>query len=127
MAFALSGLGHAHARTGDLAGSAAELRQAIAIWNRSLSSSSESRYVEAGCHAILAGLSGKPGSEVTPPAAEQEARKAIEMLKESIESGYRTAAEVRADPSFQPLAGRSDFENLLRDLALPDNPFAADD
>src|SRR5262249_34050554 len=34
LAFALSGLGHAHARTGNIAGSAAELRQAIAIWNR---------------------------------------------------------------------------------------------
>jgi tetratricopeptide (TPR) repeat protein len=124
LAFALSGLGRAHARIGDISGSAAELRQAMAIWNRASSSSPEERYAEACCHAILAGLAGENGSGIAPSAAELEARKTIDMLKESIITGYRTVKEVRADRDFKAVAGRPDFENLLLDLSFPANPFA---
>jgi hypothetical protein len=87
-------------------------------------SSPESRYVTASCHAILAGLLGGTKGEGSQTVAEQEARKAIDILKDSIASGYRTIAEVRADADFKALAGRTEFENMLMDLSLPSNPFA---
>ena len=125
LAFSLSGLGHAHARLGSVADAVAELREAISIWNRVSVSSPESRYVMAGCHAILAGLLGTSGSEISQPAADDEARMAIEILKESLATGYRAIKEVRADADFKALAGRADFESLLMDSSLPRNPFAA--
>jgi hypothetical protein len=44
-------------------------------------------------------------------------------LPKLIAAGYRSAAGMQRDPTFASLWPRPDFQNLMRDLAFPADPF----
>jgi serine/threonine-protein kinase len=45
-------------------------------------------------------------------------------LRRAVAKGYRSPYALRTDPSLDPLRSRTDFQTLLLDLQLPDDPFA---
>lgn len=53
-----------------------------------------------------------------------QASRALAALRRAVEHGYRSTTALGSDPSFDPLRTRDDFQVLLLDLALPDDPFA---
>lgn len=59
-----------------------------------------------------------------PSARDAQAERAVKALRHAVAKGFHTVASLRADPSFDPLRARADFTMLLRDLQLPDPPFA---
>jgi tetratricopeptide (TPR) repeat protein len=123
LAFSLAGQGRARLKQGAAAAGVADLRAASAIWDRLTLSTNESLYVLAGNHALVAAAAQVPGSGVSASEAEVEARWAIERLGKPLAAGYHSVAELRADPDFRALSGRSDFEAMLFDLQFPRDPF----
>jgi serine/threonine-protein kinase len=124
LAFSLAGQGRAKLKQEKTTEAVALLRASSAIWERLTLSTHESLYVLAGNHALLSGLAQPAASIISPRDAEIEAQRAVECLKKPMAAGYRTAADLRADPQFRALQGRSDFESLLADLQFPQEPFA---
>jgi tetratricopeptide (TPR) repeat protein len=107
---------------GDPAGAAADLRQALAVWE-GLPSRTGEEWFEAACaRATLAFLAGLDGS-----AAEvaREAETAMTLLHKAVAMGYRNLVAFRTMPGLNPLRGRDDFKLLMMDLSMPDDPFAA--
>ena len=67
-----------------------------------------------------------PGLSIAD-AARQEAYagRAIAALRRSMALGYASFDRLRDNPAFDPLRGRADFQDLVMDLAMPDEPFAS--
>jgi serine/threonine-protein kinase len=57
---------------------------------------------------------------------EAHAERAIAALRRAVASGFRELDLIRTDPDLDPLRARQDFQMLLLDLALPNEPFAPD-
>jgi serine/threonine-protein kinase len=124
VAFSLTGLGRARLRLGQTPAGISDLRAANAIWQRIGLSSNEALHARAGNHALIAGQAQRAGSGISATDAEHEARRAIDCLQQPLRAGFRTSAELRADPDFRALHGRSEFESLLLDLEFPNDPLA---
>jgi tetratricopeptide (TPR) repeat protein len=110
---------------------AGQTREAVATWRRAIeagerlrSSPAETFYYLAGCHALLGGVAGAPGSGM--PAAEAQAalERAMDTLRRAIAAGYRPVHWMRRDPDLTPLRSRPDFQLLMMDLSFPAEPFA---
>jgi hypothetical protein len=56
-----------------------------------------------------------------------EAERAMQWLHGAVAAGYRNVALMRQDPDLDPLRSRDDFQHLMMDLAMPDDPFARPD
>ncbi len=125
LAFNLAGQGRAKLKQKMTAAAIADLRASSAIWDRIALSTNESSFVLAGNHALVAALAPIAESGVSMSEAEIEAHRAVECLRKPMAAGYRTRAELLADPEFRTLRGRSDFEGLLLDLQFPPRPFGA--
>jgi hypothetical protein len=123
LAFSLAGQGRARLKQGDTAAGVADLRSASSIWGGLTLSTNESMYVLAGNHALVAAMAQIPGSGVSASEAEAEAGRAVESLKKPLAAGFRSMTQLRADPDFRALFGRSDFEAMLLDLEFPRDPF----
>jgi serine/threonine protein kinase len=52
------------------------------------------------------------------------AARAVVMLREAAQKGYRDAAHLKQDTDLAPIHERSDFQGLIMDLAFPTDPFA---
>jgi hypothetical protein len=48
----------------------------------------------------------------------------MDLLRQAVAAGYHSVGWMRRDPDLDPLRGRQDFQLLLRDLVMPDDPFA---
>jgi eukaryotic-like serine/threonine-protein kinase len=46
-------------------------------------------------------------------------------LRKAVAAGWREVASAQADADLDSIRTRADFQNLLMDLAIPANPFAA--
>jgi serine/threonine-protein kinase len=123
LAFSLAGEGRAKLKQGKFVAAVADLRASSTIWERLTLSTNESLYFLAGNHALLAAMAQTPGSGVSARNAETEASRAVECLRKPLAAGYRTAAEMLADPQFRAVRGRSDFEGLLLDANFPRDAF----
>ena len=44
-------------------------------------------------------------------------------LRKAVDGGFRPLAQMLAEPVFNPLRSRPDFQLLLMDLAFPKDPF----
>jgi serine/threonine protein kinase len=73
-------------------------------------------YDRASCHALLAGLAGKPQTGLPPDSASTEAATAMELLQKSVAIGFYLLADLRTDPAFDALRQRDDFKKLLADV-----------
>ena len=73
----------------------------------------------AGCHVLLGGAPGVPGSGLLPGEGPVELGRGMEMLRRAVASGSRNVEWMRRDPNLDPLGTRRDFQDLMRDLAAP--------
>jgi tetratricopeptide (TPR) repeat protein len=120
----LRGLGITDLARGRIAEAAANWRRAIAEGNRMATSDPESLYVLATCHARLGGIAGAPGSGLSAEEGRAELDKAMDVLRRAVAGGYRSLNLMERDSDLDPLRSRRDFQALLMDLAMPDDPFA---
>ena len=116
--------GQARLAVGDPAGSAADWRRAVATFEDMPPRDPEAAFLEACCHAMLAGAAGQVGSGVPPGDGPIEAGRAMDILRQAVAIGFRNARRYRTEPALAPLRDRDDFRLLIMDLAMPDRPFA---
>jgi hypothetical protein len=83
----------------------------------------ESALFEACCHAALSGIAGTPGSGLSNAEGMAEADKAMAILRRAIADGYRDRELMRVEPGLDPLRPLFDFQVLMMNVAMPDNPF----
>jgi serine/threonine-protein kinase len=110
---------------------AGQTHEAVATWRRAIeagerlqSSPAETLYFLAGCHALLGGAAGAPGSGLSTAEGPAELDRAMDRLRQSIAAGYRHVGWMRRDPDLAPLRSRPDFQLIMTDLAFPADPFA---
>jgi serine/threonine-protein kinase len=127
LADSLCCLGRVRRAEGDAAGAAADWRRAIAIFEGLPPQPVESRVIEACCHAGLAGVAGAPGPGLSAADGLAEAEKAMALLRQAVAMGSRHLDWFRNEAGLDPLRDRADFQELMMDLALPDEPFAPGD
>jgi hypothetical protein len=48
----------------------------------------------------------------------------MQWLHRAVARGYRNVALMRRDSDLDPLRSRPDFQLLMMDLAMPDDPFS---
>jgi eukaryotic-like serine/threonine-protein kinase len=116
--------GMARCALGDAAGAAADLRGALATFAAVPPRWPERRFVSACAHAALAGLAGRAGSGVSAAEAKSAAETAVAQLQKAVAIGYRNPDAYRYEDALDPLRGRTDFQLLIMDLAMPTKPFA---
>jgi tetratricopeptide (TPR) repeat protein len=103
------GLRAARATTRVNAGQVAEAVAEVAELTKS-SSWDAGQWYDFACVYALA--SGK-----TPGKEQAYADRAMELLRRAVQAGWRNAAHMRKDTDLDPLRGREDFKQLLRELA----------
>jgi serine/threonine-protein kinase len=122
----LSRVGRLHQELGRAAEAADAFRKAIASLEK-LPRSPGNTYDQACYRSLLCGLGGRPGSGVSAAEGQAEAGRAMDLLRRAVAAGYRDLTNMRIDPDLDPLRSRPDFQVLLMDLAMPDDPFAGRD
>jgi tetratricopeptide (TPR) repeat protein len=124
VASALTKVGLAERDAGRPAQAAAAFREAISILNRDLLITPLRRYALACDHALLSGLSGRPGSGVSAEEGRFEADRAMHWLRDAVTAGFRDHTHISTDTDLVSLRERPDFQLLMLDLAFPANLFA---
>ena len=121
---ALLRLGQAHRANAEFSRAAADLRRAAALVEAVSAPTGEALFVDAGCHASISLLAGLEGTGV--PASERavEAERAMAMLRQAVNMGFRKPETYRTDTALDPIRDRDDFRVLLMDLAMPDDALA---
>ena len=109
---------------GDPAGSAADVRRALELFDGLAYRQGEHWFETACCHATLAGLAGLDGAGVSAAEGEGEAARAMGLLRKAIDMSYRGGAAYRTEDALDPLRDREDFKLLMMDLAMPADPSA---
>jgi serine/threonine-protein kinase len=112
-------------KVGRTAEAVASLRRAVAIWTRLASRTPHDLYNLACAHGNLADLAAESGSGMTAAEGRAEADRAMESLRQAVAAGYRNLTVMRTDSDLDPLRSRDDFQALMMDLAMPEDPFAA--
>jgi tetratricopeptide (TPR) repeat protein len=110
---------------GDPARAAADVQRALGLYNGLPSRSGEEWFEMACCHATLAGQAGHEGRLVSAAEHEEEAARAMELLRRAAATGYRNSSAFRTESALAPLYGLPDFRLLMMDLAMPSEPFAS--
>jgi serine/threonine protein kinase/Tfp pilus assembly protein PilF len=64
----------------------------------------------------LAAKDPMPAAETSKELAQSYANRAVQLLREAIQKGWKDAAHARKDPHLDPLREREDFKKLLADL-----------
>jgi hypothetical protein len=72
----------------------------------------------------LAGLAAQPGSGLTPAEGRAESDRALADLHRAAVGGFRMLSLIALDHDLDPLRSRAEFQLLVMDLTLPDDPFA---
>ena len=116
--------GQARLAVGDPPGSGADWRRAVATFEAMPPREPEAAFLEACCHAMLAGAAGRVGSGVPSGDGPIEAGRAMDILRQALAIGFRSARRYRTEPALAPLRDRDDFRLLIMDLAMPDRPLA---
>jgi tetratricopeptide (TPR) repeat protein len=116
LAISLRRRGLALADLGDHAGAAADARRALGLFEGLPSRSGEVWFETACCHAALAGQAGRTGSGVSAAEGEEQAARAMGLLRKSVDMGYRNAIALRAESALDPLRERDDFKKILAEL-----------
>jgi serine/threonine-protein kinase len=112
-------LASARADHGQPAEALADLREAERIEGRLTA-------IDADVLASLAGAYASLSASSNPDPAERRAYadRAMATLRRAVDAGNRDLGAIRSDRSLDSLRSRTDFQELLRDLAFPDDPFA---
>ncbi len=124
LAYSLRRRGLANSDLGEFAAAADDARRAIGLFD-GLPSRSGAEWFETACsHVALSGLAGRAGAGVPASDAAIEADMAMPILSKAVGLGYRNAGLFRTEDVLDPLRGRPDFQLMLMDLAIPEDPFA---
>jgi hypothetical protein len=107
--------GAAHARAGDPAAAAADMRRAIELWAKTPDRDAEDLFERSRALALLAGLGGEAKSGVTAAEAAAFADESVAALRDGLQAGWGLASELK-EPDFDALRRREDFQKLLAEL-----------
>ncbi len=126
LAEALLRLGQTRLVGGDPVGATSDWRCAMATIEAMPPRQSSLAFVEAGCHAMMAGVAGDGGASSGGSAAAGPiaADRAMDLLRRAVATGCRDAARFRTETGLAPLRHRAEFRLLMMDLQMPDEPFA---
>jgi eukaryotic-like serine/threonine-protein kinase len=124
--FGLKGLGATQQSVGQAAEAVASWRRAIATDERTRTTSDETLYTLAGCHARLGGIAGTPGSGLSETQRAAALDTAMVVLRRAVTGGYRNVMWMKRDPDLDPLRGRPDFQQLMMDVEFPAWPFSTE-
>jgi hypothetical protein len=127
LAFCLDQAGISFRRVGRPAEAVTSFRQSAAILERLATLQLTDRYNLACVRAQLGGLAAVPGSGISVAEGQAETERAMQWLHRAVAAGYRNVALMQTDPDLDPLRSRPDFQLLMMDLAMPDDPFAPPD
>jgi tetratricopeptide (TPR) repeat protein len=127
LAISLQGRGLARRDLGDSTGAKADLRRALAIWDGLGGRSGEVLFATACCHAALSALAASVRSSISVDDGLTEAEKAVDLLYEAVERGYRNRGFYRVETALDRLRDRSDIRLLMMDLSFPAEPFDSTD
>ncbi len=108
---------------GHAAEAADAFRKAIAILELIPRLPLHDQFNAAVIHLELAGLALLAGSGVSATEGRAEADRALTGMRKAVDGGYRPPARVLAEPVFNPLRSRPDFQLLMMDLAFPIDAF----
>jgi eukaryotic-like serine/threonine-protein kinase len=112
-------------KCGRAAEAVSAFREAIAILEGLDHPTPGNLYDTACSHSLLAGVAAETGSGMTTADAQAEADSAMKTLRLSFASGWKQLAHTKADADLDPIRSRPDFQMLLLDMAMPENPFAS--
>jgi serine/threonine-protein kinase len=119
----LYNIGDSLRATGKLAEASEAVREACKLLESFDDRAPFDEFVLASAHDLWADLLdkwGKPPLAGNPASRDGHISQAMSALRRAIAGGYRVF-----DPNnFSALRGRPDFQDLMRDLAFPDWPFA---
>jgi hypothetical protein len=124
LSLSLVGMGQLLKAEGRLAEAADAFRQAVANWERLPSILPGDHYNAACTYALLAGLAGRPGSGLSAASGRGDADRAMTWLHKAVGLGFRSVGWMRIDPDLEAVRARPDFQLLVLDLGMPDDPFA---
>ncbi len=124
---AAAGLAAVRALEGDLAGAIRDFREASRVLEGIRNPWPKDVFQLAGVHAQLGRLLKEaPAAERPDPrdAPERHFEAAIALIRQAITGGFGNLYELNAEPDFDPLRSRPDFQLLHMDLAFPARAFA---
>jgi serine/threonine-protein kinase len=124
LATCLGQLGGIHREAGRHSEAATATREAVAILERLTILEPIDCYNLACGNATLAGIAITPGSGMTAAEGRPAAEQAMQWLHRAVARGYRNVALMQRDHDLDPLRSRPDFQILMMDLAMPDDPFS---
>ena len=115
--------GQAREGEGDHSGATADWRKANELLEAIAASDPETIFLHAGCHAMLSGAAGRPGSGVSPDEGDAGAARAVAMLRRVAAMGYDDPLTYQNETTLDPLRHRPDFRLMMMDLTFPTDPF----
>jgi tetratricopeptide (TPR) repeat protein len=124
LAITLGYLGAVQRGMGRFGESATNYRRAIGVLDALRTRTPEDDYNLACYHSSLAGLAENPGTGITAADGRDEADRAMNDLCRAAAGGFRMSSLILKDRDLDPLRTRPDFQVLMMDLALPEEPFA---
>jgi hypothetical protein len=98
-------------------------RKAIAILERVPPLPPFDEHRLATIHARLAVLATRPGSGVLASDGQFHSDRAMSSLRKARDGGYKPPV-LYGEREFESLHARPDFQRLIMDPAMPQNPFA---
>jgi serine/threonine protein kinase/tetratricopeptide (TPR) repeat protein len=107
--------GGARVRAGQPAEAVADLRRALELWATIPKLDIEIQVERARALALLSGLGGDAKSGVSKDEARTLADQSVAALEKAIKTGWALPSEL-AEPDFDPLRGRADFQRLVADV-----------
>jgi serine/threonine-protein kinase len=112
-----------HREAGRHAEAATAAREAVAIYGRLPTLEPIDCYNLSCLNATFSGIAAMPGSGVGTSEGQAAAERAMQWLLRAVARGYRNMVTMRRDHDLDPLRSRPDFQLLMMDLAMPDDPF----
>jgi eukaryotic-like serine/threonine-protein kinase len=107
--------GGARVRAGQPAEAVADLRHALELWAKIPKLDIEIQVERARAQALLSGLGGDTKSGVSKDEARTLADQSVAALEKAIKTGWALPSEL-AEPDFDPLRGRADFQRLVAEV-----------
>jgi tetratricopeptide (TPR) repeat protein len=107
--------GRAHVRAGHSAEAASDLRRALALLEQAKTSEAYLSVERSRALALLAGLAADGKSGVTAAEAAAFADQAVAPLRDALQAGWGRYEEL-AEPDFDPLRKRQDFQKLIAEV-----------
>ena len=115
--------GLARSALGDLPGAAADLQEALRVYDAQSSRKGEEWFMSACCHAALADLAGRSRPHASRAAVLEQSGSAMAALQKAVELGYRKVYAYQSEDALDSLRSRNDFQLMMMDLSFPSEPF----